>query len=91
MPAVFAWRLWDDVREIPSWRSAIVLGAGAALAGISTVWWDDKVREEVSHDPEFGHVDTVAADPQVLFAASSVLYGGSLLVDSPVFMTSRST
>jgi hypothetical protein len=54
----FPWRLWDDFREIPSWRSAIVLGAGAALAGISTVWWDDKVREEVSDDPErFGHVE----------------------------------
>jgi PAP2 superfamily protein len=84
----FPERVWDDVKEIPSWRSAIVLGAGAALAGMSDAWWDEDVRHAVDNDREsFGHVENnalnVAANPEVLFAGSSILYGGSLLVDSP--------
>jgi len=84
----FPERLWTDVQEIPSWRTVIVLGAGGALAAISNAAWDDDVRRSVRKDPErFGHAENnslnVAADPMVLFAGASALYGGSLLLESP--------
>jgi hypothetical protein len=81
-------RVWSDVEDIPSWRTAIVLGAGGALAGISDACCDEKVRHWVKRDPErFGHPENnslnVAADPMVLFAGTSAVYGTSLLFESP--------
>ncbi len=81
-------RVWRDLTAIPSWHSAIVLGAGAGLAATSNAFWDDDVRRSTRDDPErFGHAENstldVVADPVMLFAGSSALYGTSLFFESP--------
>ena len=81
-------RLWRDLTAIPSWHSAIVLGLGAGLAEMSNELFDDDVRRGISRDPgRLGHVENsaldVAADPLLLFAYSSAVYGTSLLIESP--------
>lgn len=81
-------RLWRDVKAVPTWPNAIVLGLGAGLAETSNELFDDDVRHGIARDPEqLGHVENsaldVAADPMMIFAGSSVVYGSSLLFESP--------
>lgn len=81
-------RLWRDVKAIPTWPNAIILGLGAGLAETSNELFDDDVRHGIARDPErLGHVENsaldVAADPMMIFAGSSVVYGSSLLFESP--------
>ena len=81
-------RVWLDIEEIPSVRTAVVLGLGAGLAGISSEKWDDKIRRNVAKHPDrFGlaenHGLDTAANPYTVFGVSSALYGTSLFLDSP--------
>ena len=81
-------RLWVDIKEIPSVRTAVVLGLGGGLAGISSEKWDDKIRRNVAKNPErFGSGENkgldIAANPYTVFGASGALYGTSLFLDSP--------
>jgi hypothetical protein len=81
-------RLWTDVKALPSVRTAIVLGGGAGLAGLSSEKWDDDIRRNVREHPErFGsgenHFLDVATNPYIIFAGSSAVYGTSLWFDSP--------
>src|SRR5438270_3503382 len=45
-------RVWVDIKEVPSVRTAVVLGLGAGLAGLSSEKWDDKIRRNVAKHPE---------------------------------------
>jgi len=81
-------RLWVDLKSIPSVRTAVVLGLGGALAGISSEKWDDKIRHDVATHPDrFGHIENngldAAANPYTVFGVSSAVYGTSLFIDSP--------
>jgi PAP2 superfamily protein len=81
-------RLWADVKAIPSVRSAIVLGGGAGLAGLSSEKWDNDIRRNVRENPKrFGAGENNfldnAANPYFVFAGSSIVYGTSLFFDSP--------
>ena len=81
-------RVWEDIEGIPSVRTAIALGLGAGLAGISSEKWDDKIRRNVAKNPDrFGlaenHGLDTAANPYTVFGVSSALYGTSLFFDSP--------
>jgi membrane-associated phospholipid phosphatase len=84
----FPERLWVDLKAIPSVRTAVVLGLGGALAGISSDKWDDKIRRNVAKHPDrFGLAENngldTAANPYTVFGVSSAVYGTSLLFDSP--------
>ena len=86
----FPERVWEDIKGLPSVRTAVVLGLGAAMAGISNDKWDDDIANNVRKHPErFGsgenHFLDVAASPYVMFAGSGALYGASLFFDSPRF------
>jgi hypothetical protein len=81
-------RVWEDIKALPSIRTAVVLGLGAGLAGLSSEKWDDDVRRNVAqHRERFGsgenHFLDIAASPYITFAGSGALYGTSLLLDSP--------
>jgi hypothetical protein len=84
----FPERIWVDLKAIPSVRTAVALGLGGALAGISSEKWDDRVRRDVAKHPDrFGLAENngldTAANPYTVFGVSSAVYGTSLIFDSP--------